>query len=128
MDHVITIAETEFNLIKTGRDQAEQVIAIGKWLSQYGLPALQMLADEDGTVNIDSGFELIGAIIELLTPDALIDLFALVVGCSGNFANKHFAIDILIEAVELLYGSQPAFQKIIARFFSPTTSTTDTEE
>ena len=128
MEHVITIGEKDFNLIKTGRDQAEQVIAVGKWLSQYGLPALQMLADEEGVIQVESGFELLGALIEHLTADALIDLFALVIGCTANFANKQFADDILIDAVELLYGSQPAFQKIIARFFSPTTSTTDTED
>ncbi len=128
MENVIVIADTKFDLIKTGRDQAEQVIAIGKWLAQYGLPALQLLAGEDGTVQVDNGFELIGALIEHLTTDALIDLYCLVIGCPATFANKHFSIDVLIDALELLYGSQPAFQKIISRFFSPTSSTTDTEE
>ncbi len=124
----VTIAEQEFNLIRTGRDQAEQVIHIGKWLSQYGLPALQTLADEEGTIQVNSGFELLGALVEHLSVDALIDLFALILGCSTKFANEHFDIAILIDATTIMYESQPSFQKVISRFFSPTTSTNDTEE
>jgi hypothetical protein len=124
----VVIAEQEFGLIRTGREQAEQVIQIGKWLSQYGLPALQTLADEEGTIQVNSGFELLGALVENLSVDALIDLFTLIIGCSTKFANEHFDIAILIDATTTMYESQPSFQKVISRFFSPTTSTNDTEE
>lgn len=124
----VVIAEQEFSLIRTGREQAEQVIHIGKWLSQYGLPALQTLADEEGTIQVNSGFELLGALVEHLSVDALIDLFTLIIGCSTKFANEHFDIAILIDATTTMYESQPSFQKVISRFFSPTTSTNDTEE
>lgn len=125
---IITVAEKEFNLLRTGRDQAEQVIHIGKWLSQYGLPALQTLADDEGTIQVNSGFELLGAIVDNLSVDALIDLFTLIIGCSTKFANENFDIAILIDAATIMYESQPSFQKVISRFFSPTTSTNDTEE
>ena len=118
----------EFQLVKTGRDQAEQVVQIGQWLSLYGLAALQELADEEGNIQIDNGVEMIGTILGQLTADALIDLFSLIIGCPKSFAEKHFDIAILIDAVMFVYESQSSFQRVISRFFSQTTSTNDSEE
>lgn len=124
----IEVGGQEFNLVKTGRNQAEQVVQIGKWLSRYGLAALQELADEEGNVVIEDGIAMIGTIIGQLSADALIDLFSLIIGCPNSYAEKHFDIAILIEALMTVYESQPSFQKVISRFFSQTTSTSDTEE
>lgn len=124
----IEVGGQEFQLVKTGRNQAEQVVLIGKWLSQYGLAALNELADEEGNIVIEGGIEMIGTIIEQLSADALIDLFSLIIGCPKSFAEKHFDIAILIDALMTVYESQASFQRVISRFFSPTTSTSDTEE
>lgn len=124
----IEVGGQDFELVKTGRNQAEQVVQIGQWLSLYGLAALQELADEEGNIKIENGVEMIGTILQQLSADALIDLFSLIIGCPKSFAEKHFDIAILIDALMLVYESQSSFQRVISRFFSPTTSTNDSEE
>ena len=125
---VIEVGGQEFELVKTGRNQAEQVVQIGQWLSLYGLAALKELADEEGNIHIEDGIVMIGTILEQLSADALIDLFSLIIGCPKSFAEKHFDVGILLDAVMTVYESQAAFQRVISRFFSQTTSTNDSEE
>ena len=125
---VIEVGGQEFELVKTGRNQAEQVVQIGQWLSLYGLAALKELADEEGNIHIEDGIVMIGTILEQLSADALIDLFSLIIGCPKSFAEKHFDIGILLDAVMTVYESQAAFQRVISRFFSQTTSTNNSEE
>ena len=125
---VFEVGGKEFELVKRGREQAEQVIQLGKWLNQYGLPAVQDMASEEGEVKFSSGFGMIGDIIEALSVDALIDLYVLALGCSAAFANKNFDISDLIDIIEAVYDTQPSIGKVISRFFSQDTSEESSEE
>jgi hypothetical protein len=129
-DNVSTleVAGKSFDLVKTGRDQAEQVIQLGKWVNTYGVPALQGMMNDEGEISFSSAFDLLGDVLETLTADALVDLYVLVLGCSKQFANKHFDIGTLIEALALVYESQPSIGRVLSRFFSLVSSEESTEE
>ncbi len=124
----LEVAGKTFELVKVGREQAEQVIQLGKWINEYGVPALSGMMNEEGEISFTSGFDLLSDIIDKLTADALIDLFVLVFGCPKNFANKNFDIGVLVEGLTLVYDAQPSIGKVISRFFSAVTSEEDTEE
>jgi len=122
------VAEKEFELVKTGREQAEQVIQLGKWINEYGVPALQRMTNEEGEITFAGGFDLLSSILQSLTVDALIDLYILIFGCNKKFADQHFDIGTLIEALTVVYNAQPSIGKVISRFFSQATSENVTEE
>lgn len=103
----------DFSVIKTGRDQASQALGMTRWLAKYGLKALQ----EDDKLNFEDGMIVLEVLTERLTVDAVIELFAVMLGCTKGFANKHFDISILLSTLVKVYESQPAFREIIARFF-----------
>ena len=128
MSAQVEVAGRTFELVKTGRGQAEQVVALGKWVNQYGLPALEGMMNEEGEVTFEGGLDLLQGIIGSLTADALIDLFVVILGCSKKFANENFDIAILIDAVFEVYDAQPSLGKVLSRFFSQTTSTENLEE
>ncbi len=128
MSAQVEVAGRTFELVKTGRGQAEQVVALGKWVNQYGLPALEGMMNEEGEVTFEGGLDLLQGIIGSLTADALIDLFVVILGCSKKFANENFDIAILIDAVFEVYDAQPSLGKVLSRFFSQTTSTENSEE
>jgi len=124
----IVVGGKEFTLVKVGREQAEQVIQLGKWVNTHGVPAIAQVMNEEGEISFDNGLDLLGDIIEVLTADALIDLFVVILGCSKTFANKHFDIAVLIEAVMLVYENQPSLGRVLGRFFSQASSEESTEE
>lgn len=124
----IIVAGKEFELVKTGREQAEQVIQLGKWINEHGVPALQSMMNEDGEITFENGFVLLSDVLDKVTVDALIDLFSLALGCSKGFANKNFDVAILIDAIQQIYDSQPSIGKVISRFFSQDISEDITEE
>lgn len=125
---VSEIGGKEFTLVKVGREQAEQVIQLGKWVNTHGVPALSQIMNEEGEISFENGFDLLGDVIESLTADALIDLFVVVLGCSKTFANKHFDVAVLIESLMLVYEHQPSLGRVLSRFFSQTSSEESTEE
>lgn len=125
---VMHVAGKEFKIVKKGREQAAQVIDVAKWLKNYGLVALQDMAGEEGEVKVESGADFISNIIDNLSPDALIDLYSILLGSSKKFAEENFDIGDLIEAGSLIYENQPSFRRLIERFFSTSTSETSSEE
>jgi len=124
----IEVAGKSFELVKQGREQAEQVVALGKWMNQYGLPALEGMMNEEGEVTFSSGLALLQDLIGSLTPDALIDLYIVILGCSKDFAEKHFDIAVLVDSVMMVYEAQPSIGKVLSRFFSQTSSIESSEE
>ena len=128
MSAQVEVAGRTFELVKTGRGQAEQVVALGKWVNQYGLPALEGMMNEEGEVTFEGGLDLLQGIIGSLTADALLDLFVVILGCSKKFANENFDIALLIDSVFEVYDAQPSLGKVLSRFFSQTTSTENSEE
>jgi hypothetical protein len=128
MSSTITVEDKTFELVKSGREQAEQVVSLGKWMNQYGLPALEGMMNEEGEVEFAGGLDLLQEIIGSLTADALIDLYIVVLGCSKKFADKNFDIAVLIDAVVEVYEAQPSIGKVLSRFFSQTTSVESSDE
>lgn len=124
----ITVDGSTFELVKSGREQAEQVVSLGKWMNQYGLPALEGMMNEEGEVEFSGGLDLLQEIIGSLTADALIDLYIVVLGCSKKFANENFDIATLVDAVVEVYEAQPSIGKVLSRFFSQTTSVESSDE
>lgn len=124
----VVVAGEEFNVIKTGRDQASQVLAIAKWIKDHGADSLGSMANEEGEIKTEGGASFISNLVEGLTVDALIELYVIVLGCSKKFANEHFDIAVLIESLVLIYEEQPSFRRLFERFFSTSTLESDTEE
>jgi hypothetical protein len=118
---LVTVGEKEYQVIKTGRAQAEQVVLISRWISKYGFRALKNIS-KDGTVEVESGVDFISQIIDNLTADALIELFVALIGCSKEDAEVYFDIAVLIDVLVEVYNNQPAVRKLIDRFFSGTQS------
>ncbi len=124
----VEIAGKTFELVKSGREQAEQVVSLGKWMNQYGLPALEGMMNEEGEIVFSGGLDLLQEIIGSLTADALIDLYIVVLGCSKKFADENFDIAVLIDAIVEVYEAQPSLGRVLSRFFSQTTSIENSEE
>jgi hypothetical protein len=112
----------EFNVVKKGYGQAKQIAEFGRWLNRHGAPVIQKLTGEDGGLEAPDTFQLVLALLDTLTPEAMIDLYCTVLGCERELANQHFEIDILVDALVALYHNQPAIQKVVSRFFSITVS------
>lgn len=123
VSEVIVLGKKEFHVVKKGRAQAEQAVQFSKWLSEYGLPMFEELATPDGSIPSLDVRELLRAILGSLSADALIDLFVVVVGCSKKEANEHFDLELLVDAAEATWESQPGLRRLVERFFSTQDST-----
>jgi len=128
--NTVTIGKNEYKMIKTGRAQAEQVLALTRWISKYGLSAIKQLQDEGGgEIAADTGWEFLSKIVEYLTADALIDLFQAMTGCTKKEAEEYFDIAILIDVIIEVYEGNPSVRRLIDRFFSePDSEETEPEE
>ncbi len=115
----IMVGEKEYNLEKHGMEQAQQVSSILNWLGKYGSSIATKVMDDDGNVTLGEGgiFQLLGVVGEVATPDALVELFVVVTGCSKKEAKEHFNISTLIDGIEVLLG-QEEYVKVVNRFFS----------
>jgi hypothetical protein len=126
-EHIIEVGGKKYDLVKKGYDQAAQVIQVGKWLTEYGMPVLGTL-DIDSEQANSSYLELFAKLFESLEPDALLSLFSVVIGCSMSTAKKEFDIGILIEAITTLWDNQPGIRSVVQRFFSEQSSSKEAEE
>jgi len=124
----IVVGENTYRVIKNGRAQAEQVLALTSWFSRHGMKALTELSAEREGVTAASGVEFIGKMLDHLTADALIDLFQALITCTKEEAELHFDIALLIDVVAETYERQPAVKRLVERFFSQANSTVTTEE
>lgn len=122
----VTVAGKDYLVVKSGREQATQVLKLTRWLRNYG-PALYNEITSDDEVG-KPGLAFIGRIIDALNEDALIDLFGVVVGCPAEVSEQHFDIAVLIESAIAVYEQQPAIRKLIDRFFSDSPSNEGSEE
>ena len=113
--HIVVVGDKEYELIKKGLAQAEQVTNLSKWLATYGLPIFEELSDgDDDTTNT----ELFKAVLNNLSTDALIQLFVLVIGCSKRVAEQEFDIGILVDSILIIWEEQPGLRNLVNRFFS----------
>lgn len=115
-DGFIDVGGKAYKIVKTGREHAEQVVLLTKWLGAYGPGLLEGLQSNEE--DIGGGLEMITQILANVTSDALIDLFQVLVGCSAKDAEKYFDVGILVEVALDVYENQPGIRRLIDRFFS----------
>lgn len=114
----IEVGEKTYDLNKKGRSQAEQISNLIRWLSKYGTDIAEEITNEDGDVSVPGNTQEIFSVLNgVVSADALIDLFVVVVGCSEKEADEHFDIIYLIDGVQALL-MQERYIKVINRFFS----------
>jgi len=130
---VFEIGGEKFDVVKKGFDQAQQVIEVARWLNKYGAQAAKVIqgqaeSPEGNEEASQSGYAVIGRVIETIPPEALVELFALIFGCPVSFAMENFDISLLVDGMITVYDNQPAIKRITERFFSSNTSSGTTQE
>ena len=125
----VVIGEREFELIKTGRAQAVQVYRLGVWLKNYGSSVVAVFdrrgEEVQGTAQ---GLAFIGEILSTLTPDAMLDLFEVILGCDKDFSEENFDIAVLIDSGITIYNEDTSIRRLIDRFFFPASSISEPED
>jgi hypothetical protein len=124
----VEVGGKKYVVIKMGRAQAEQVLAISRWISAHGFKVMSVAGAQGQSIQADNAFEFLSKIIDLLTADALIDLFVALVGCPKEDAEIYFDIGILVDVILMVYEEQPAVRRLIDRFFSTPVSEEKPEE
>ena len=114
----VEVAGEEYELIKKGAPQADQIRHILKWMSTYLSGIIAEFTNEKGELEFDNIFILFGKVSDVVSTQALLELFSLVVGCSPEVTQEHFDIAILIDAVDVVWNNHPSFARVIKRFFS----------
>jgi hypothetical protein len=122
----VKIGESEYQVIKTGRAQAAQVLQITRWASKHGVKAFKTL--QANQVDTANGIEFLGMFIDALDVDALIDLFQALTGCTKEEAELYFDISVLLDVLFDVYERQPAVKRVLDRFFSISSSPTVSDE
>lgn len=118
MAETVKVGEKEYVVIKTGRAQAEQVLHVSKWIATHGMAAIEALSADGKDVQSETGIEFLWELINSLTPDALIDMFVAVTGCTKEEAELYFDVGTLVDAAVMIYEKQPSVRRLIERFFS----------
>jgi hypothetical protein len=125
-EHIVEVGGKEYELVKRGYDQAAQVIQVGKWLTEYGMPVISTLdVEEEGE---RSYLDMFAKLFENLEPEALLSLFSVVIGCTQKVSKEYFDIGILIESITILWDNQPGIRSVVQRFFSSQSSEKEEEE
>jgi hypothetical protein len=114
----ILIDGKKFELIKRGRAQAVQVYGLGQWLNHYGNFLVAIFAEKPEELGMADGISFLGNIIGSIEPDAMLDLYEIVLGCTSEFSEKNFDIADLVEAVVTVYNEHPTIRRLVDRFFS----------
>lgn len=114
----VDVGGKQYKVVKTGREHAEQVVLLTRWLGIYGPHLLEGLQTTEDEGIEGGGLGMITQILANVTSDALIDLFQVLTGCSQKDAEKYFDIGILVEVAMDMYENQPGIRRLIDRFFS----------
>jgi len=118
----VEINGVEYNLVKTGRDQAEQIAKFSAWLSAYAFSALSDVAEKRAENEAEVGTEnYLTNILSNLSADSLLELFSIVIGCNKKVSEEYFDFGVLVDSVLVFWDKQTGIQKLVNRFFSTTT-------
>ena len=121
LPETVMVGDVEYNLFKTGAAQAKQVSDLLNWLGDYGEKLASVLVSdseegEEPASALGSTWDMISAIGKVSSPEALVDLFLVVIGCNEEEAEKYFSLNTLIDGVQVLL-SQKEYAKVLNRFF-----------
>lgn len=125
--YFVTVGEKQYQVIKTGRAQASQVIALTKWINRHGVPSIKAIQEKGVLDNAGGNVDFLLGILDVLTEDAVVDLFTVAVGCSPEESEIYFDVATLIDAVAAIYQGQPAIQRLVDRFFSQSVSEVESQ-
>ena len=94
--HVVTVGGKTYELVKRGKEQADQVIRFTQWLSQYALPIFQKFSNPDANMTSDMSYiDIFKIVLTELNAEALVSLFGVLVGCTHKIAEDEFDIGLL---------------------------------
>lgn len=117
----IVIDGKEFRLVKKGADYARQFGNLTSWLGTHALAGL-MQASEAGVLDVDdatgqgTAISLISFLMsESITPEAMVELSAILIGSDYEFAEEHFDPGWLVEAGIMVLTEQDGIVKAIRR-------------
>lgn len=113
---VFEISGNQYDVIKRGKAQAEQVASASRWLARYGKPVFAKLSDQG--MESMGGVELIINVLGALDTDALIGLFQMTFGCTNAVADEAFDLMALVDGITALYQNSPVIRRLADRFFS----------
>lgn len=125
---VFVVGEKEYNVVKVGIGQAQQVADLSKWLSRYGSEMAKALISHNDSFTAESVMEVIASLMGVIDTQGVLNLFILVFGCTKREAEEYFDVSLLLEGATALAENQPAIKRIADRFFSERTSTPPMEE
>lgn len=118
--HVFRIGGRDFQIVKRGKEYARQTGAIMSWLGVHGGAALaryqEQTSGDTGDAPVDTLSFLGKALGAVLEEDAVIDLGAILLGSEKEFAEEHFDIGWVINALELVWTGQPGIRYAVRRF------------
>ena len=115
---VVVLGDVEYPMIKVGRAQAQQIVDISRWLGRYGAKVFESSSDEKGNVSFGNISDILTKVTDVLSADALIELFQVATGCSVSEAETYFDVGILVDTVVTMFDKNPAFRRVLDRFFS----------
>lgn len=117
---VFLVGGKTFNIVKRGMEYAKQTGSITSWLGLHGTNALlkfqEIGREGEGAASEDTLTFLGRALSAALEPDAVIDLAAVLLGCDRAFAEEHFDIGWLLDALMVVWEKQPGIQFAVRRF------------
>ena len=113
---VFEIGGVEYNVVKRGLAQAQQVAEIGRWLAIYGAPAIRAIQDNPDFAEM-GGMEVVTSMLGTLSGESLVELYSLVFGCPMEVANEYFDIAQMVDGIISLYENQPSIKRLVGRFF-----------
>jgi dihydroorotase len=124
MSTVFSIAGKDYDVLKKGRPQANQVAELGRWMATHGVKAYKAVEEDDSS----GGLEMVASVLASLSADALIELFIVVFGTTNKVADEEFDAALLLEGALALYNESPTIKAVIERFFSNSTATDGEED
>lgn len=129
---VFKICDNEYDVIKKGRAQAEQVVQFTKWIAKHAMPIVDKISSNQSEEDTLEGLGgttwrgLFDGILTELNTDALLSLFVLVFGCSQKIADQCFDVGTLVAGITALWDNQPGIRNVVQRFFSTEQSSDNT--
>ena len=119
LPETVEVGGKEYTLIKTGAEQAVQVSGLLNWLGNYGEKIAAVIAedsDDSALAQMNDAWQMVSLIGKISSPEALVDLFSVAIGCSKKVSVEHFSINILVDGV-LVMLSQEEYAKVVSCFF-----------
>jgi len=111
----ILLGDERIKLLQRGRPQLDQIGLLRDWLNVWARP----LMESAGKSKKDDNAEKVGIdmILQLLDPQALLELGCVLTMREEAFVEEHFDIGWLLDAAGKIIKHQPAIRRLTQGFF-----------